>query len=111
VRACIYVTEIVALFFQYNFEVCDTGNVGGMNDYRGQYAIVTLGLRPADFVDQQMLVVDTEATVVNRSGEPCHTSEVKYSIDGVRKGIDDVVAHYLGSVSSSLVSRSRLSNL
>jgi translation elongation factor EF-G len=70
------------------------GNVKGMDGYPGQYAIVSLNVRPVDGEDQSILIVDDNATVVNQSGEDYNRNEVGYFLEGIRKGIYDVIMHY-----------------
>lgn len=74
--------------------ISSTGNVKGMDGYRSQYAVVTLKLRPNKAVEQDISFVDTELAVVNQSGESYDGDAVKYYLDGIRKGVNDVVLHY-----------------
>lgn len=70
------------------------GNVKGMDGYRGKYAVVTVKLRPVDRAEQDILVLDNDTTVVSQSGENYDENDAEYFLEGIRKGIDDVVVHY-----------------
>jgi hypothetical protein len=65
-----------------------------MDGYSGQYAIVTLNVRPVEGEGQSILIVNDSATVVHQSGEGYNENEVGYFLEGVRKGINDVIMHY-----------------